>query len=92
MKDAWSEENDHVGLSNGPFSPSIKACRPNLLNGLTELPDRSTIMSSLPSKDAADKLIAYFFENYNPALPARGKHGHSHLSRIMNSLSSSFGA
>ena len=66
-----------MGLSNGPFSPSIKACRPNLLNGLTELPDRSTIMSSLPSKDAADKLIAYFFENYNPALPARGKHGHS---------------
>jgi hypothetical protein len=73
MKDAWREENDHVELSNGFLPPSsIKARRPNLLNGLTELPDKSTVMSSLPSKEAADKLIASFFDNYNPALPARG--------------------
>jgi hypothetical protein len=72
MKDAWSEENDHVELTNG-FLSSSKSCRPNLLNGLTALPDRSTIISSLPTKDAADKLAAYFFDNYNPSLPARGK-------------------
>ena len=92
MKDAWSEENDHVELSNGflPFSSS-KARRPNLLNGLTELPDRSMIMSSLPAKDAADKLVAYFFENYNPSLPARGKCNHLHLSWFLYSPAPSSG-
>ena len=75
MKDAWSEENDHVELTNGFLSTSLKSRRPNLLNGLTELPDRSTIMSSLPTKDAADRLVAYFFDNYNPSLPGRGEWG-----------------
>jgi hypothetical protein len=79
MKDAWSEENDHVELSNGflPIS-SPKTRRPGLLNGLAELPDRSTVMSSLPSKEAADELVAHFFDNYNPSLPGRGKYDDSY--------------
>ncbi|KAG0652489.1 Fusarisetin A cluster transcription factor fsa6 [Hyphodiscus hymeniophilus] len=71
MKDAWSEENDHVELSTGVLPPLSKTRRPNLLNGLTDLPDRATIISSLPSKDAADRLVAYFFDNYNPSIPAQ---------------------
>jgi hypothetical protein len=74
MKDAWSEDNDHMEHSTEFLPPSSsKARRPDLLNGLTELPDRSTIMSSLPSKNAADKLVANFFDSYNPAIPGQGK-------------------
>ena len=71
MKDAWSEENDKIEFSNGSQSPITKDYRPSLLSGLTQPPDRSTIVGSLPSREAADKLVARFFESYNPANPAR---------------------
>ena len=74
MKDAWSEENDKIEFTAG-FQPAIaKAHRPGLLSGLTQPPDRSTILASLPSKDAADKLVIRFFNSYNPAIPARCKY------------------
>lgn len=72
MKDAWSEENDKIELSSGPQqSPVTRGHRPGLLAGLTQPPDRSTILASLPSREAADKLLIRFFESYNPAIPAR---------------------
>jgi hypothetical protein len=74
MKDAWSEDNDQdLQLSDGFLPSPMTVRRPNLLNGLTDLPDRSVILSSVPSKDAADTLVAYFFDNYNPFLPGRGE-------------------
>jgi hypothetical protein len=73
MKDAWSEENDKIELSNGSQSPVTKDHRPSLLAGLTQPPDRSTIFASLPSREACDKLVARFFDSYNPAIPARCK-------------------
>jgi hypothetical protein len=71
MKDAWSEENDKIEFTTGFESLITKAHRPSLLAGLTQPPDRSTIVASLPSRSAADKLIARFFDSYNPAIPAR---------------------
>lgn len=72
MKDAWNEENDKVELASGFYQPPvIQAHRPGLLSGLTPPPDRSTILESLPSKSAADKLLGRFFDSYNPAMPAR---------------------
>jgi hypothetical protein len=80
MKDAWSEENDKIEFSSGSQSPITKDHRPSLLAGLTQPPDRSTIVASIPSREAADKLVTRFFESYNPATPARCK-----LSRYENS-------
>ncbi|KAE9375537.1 hypothetical protein N431DRAFT_332569 [Stipitochalara longipes BDJ] len=71
MKDAWSEENDKIEFSTGSASPVTKDHRPSLLSGLTQPPDRSTIVGSLPSRETADRLVARFFESYNPATPAR---------------------
>jgi hypothetical protein len=73
MKDAWSEENDKIEFSTGSETPITKDHRPSLLSGLTQPPDRSTIVASLPPREAADKLVARFFESYNPASPARCK-------------------
>ncbi len=73
MKDAWSEENDKIEFK-AALPPTIaKAHRLGLLTGLTQPPDRSTILASLPSKNAADKLVLRFFTTYNPAIPARCK-------------------
>jgi hypothetical protein len=71
MKDAWSEENDQIELSSGIDSSIPKAHRPSLLTGMTPPPDRGTILESLPSKEAADKLLVRFFGYYNPAVPAK---------------------
>ena len=71
MKDAWSEEYDSSEVSGR--SQASKSHRPSLLNGLTPPPKRSTVVASLPTRDAADKLIARFFSYYNPAIPARCK-------------------
>jgi len=71
MKDAWSEENDKIEYSIGSQSPTTKDYRPSLLSGLTQPPDRSTIVGSLPSRETTDKLVARFFESYTPATPAR---------------------
>jgi hypothetical protein len=71
MKDAWSEENDKIEFSSGSQSPITKDHRPSLLSGLTQPPDRSTIVSSFPSREATDKLMTRFFQSYNPAAPAR---------------------
>jgi len=57
------------GLSDGRHA----RYRPSFLTGLTPPPDRDTLMTSLPSKDAADKLLNRFFDSYNPALPAKCK-------------------
>jgi hypothetical protein len=72
MKDAWSEENDKIEFSNG-FHTSVtgKPHRPGLLSGLTQPPERSVIMASIPSREEADKLVSRFFDSYNPAIPAR---------------------
>jgi hypothetical protein len=72
MKDAWSEDNDGSESSSRP--QSSKNYRPSLLTGLTPPPKRSVVMASLPSKDAADKLVAHFFDHFNPAVPARRKY------------------
>jgi hypothetical protein len=71
MKDAWSEENDKIKFSSGSQSPITKDHRPSLLSGLTQPPDRSAIVASLPSREEADKLVTRFFQSYNPAIPAR---------------------
>ena len=78
MKDGCSEENDHEGFPMGFLSiSSTRTRRPDLLNGPTDLPDRATIMSSLPYKNAAVRLVACFFDNYNPSIPAQGKYAAS---------------
>ncbi|TVY40660.1 Fusarisetin A cluster transcription factor, partial [Lachnellula subtilissima] len=69
MKDAWSEENDKIEFSNGPV-PTGKPFRPSLLSGLSQPPDRATIMESLPSREAADRLVSQFFKSYTPSIPA----------------------
>jgi hypothetical protein len=72
MKDAWSEENDKIELSSGSHSPANNNDhRPSLLSGLTQPPDRSTIVASIPSREATDKLVTRFFQSYNPATPAK---------------------
>jgi hypothetical protein len=70
MKDAWSEENDKIEFSTSLLPPTAKSHRPSLLSGLTPPPDRANVVSSLPPKDAADKLIFRFFGSYSPAVPA----------------------
>jgi hypothetical protein len=72
MKDAWSEENDKIEFTNGPV-PAGKPYRPTLLSGLSSPPSRETIMESLPSREAADKLVGRFFESYTPSVPATCK-------------------
>jgi len=73
MKDAWNEENDDIELSIETISSSHRSHKPSLLNGISSPPDRATILASLPSKEAADKLIHRFFSYYNPAAPAKCK-------------------
>jgi hypothetical protein len=73
MKDAWSEENDQAEFLNGTITSIPKPHRPSLLNGLASPPDRETVLSSLPAKDVADKLINRFFDHYNPCIPAKCK-------------------
>ncbi|KAH8808043.1 fungal-specific transcription factor domain-containing protein [Xylogone sp. PMI_703] len=46
--------------------------RPSMLTGLTTPPDRVTIMSSLPSREATDKLVERFFKDNNPCIPTKG--------------------
>ncbi|KAL2071563.1 hypothetical protein VTL71DRAFT_12798 [Oculimacula yallundae] len=73
MKEAWSEENDKIELAESAyrsFSPAKKHRR-GIFTGLTAPPDRSTILQSLPSREAADRLILHFFDSYNPCIPAR---------------------
>lgn len=73
MKDTWNEDNDKIEFKDA-LPPEIdKSHRPGLLSGLTQPPDRSTILESLPSKQAADKLILQFFAAYNPATPTKCK-------------------
>ncbi|KAF4631297.1 hypothetical protein G7Y89_g6826 [Cudoniella acicularis] len=71
MKDAWSEENDKIEFSSGSPTSTTKPYRPSLLSGLAQPPDRATVLESLPSRDAADKLVTRFFDSYNPSIPAR---------------------
>ncbi|KAE8452752.1 hypothetical protein EG329_013024 [Mollisiaceae sp. DMI_Dod_QoI] len=72
MKDAWSEENDKIEFTNGFQEPiATRPHRPGLFSGLTQPLDRATILASLPTREAADKLILRFFDSYNPAIPAR---------------------
>jgi hypothetical protein len=71
MKEAWSEENDQIELSKGFLTASPRLFRPSLLSGLTPPPDRATVLASLPPKDETDKIIAHFFQFYNPAMPAK---------------------
>lgn len=78
MKDAWSEENDKIEFSNGP-APTERRFRPSLVSGLSQPPDRATIMESLPSRKAADKLVAHFFKSYTPSVPATCKCDHFEL-------------
>jgi hypothetical protein len=70
MKEAWSEENDKIEYNTSP-SLTSKPHRPGLLTGLSAPPDRATILASLPSREASDKLLYNFFNSYNPAIPAR---------------------
>lgn len=75
MKEAWSEDNDKIELSDSAqrsFRPA-KEHRPSLLAGLTAPPDRLTILQSLPPREVADRLILHFFDSYNPCIPARCK-------------------
>jgi len=72
MKDAWSEENDKIEFTNSPV-PAGMPYRPTLLSGLSSPPSRETIMESLPSREAADKLVGRFFESYTPSVPATCK-------------------
>lgn len=71
MKDAWTEEND--GSETSSKHQSSRNFRPSLLTGLTQPPKRSVVMASLPSRDAADKLVDRFFTYANPAVPAKCK-------------------
>jgi hypothetical protein len=64
-----TDHDDHVELPNGIDAPS-RARRPNLLNGLSEFPDRSTILLSIPPRDVCDRLIARFFADRNPLIAA----------------------
>ncbi|KAG4436745.1 hypothetical protein IFR05_007763 [Cadophora sp. M221] len=73
MKEAWSEDNDKIELTNSAqrsFRPASEH-RPGLLAGLTAPPDRFTILQSIPPREAADILILHFFDSYNPCIPAR---------------------
>ncbi|KAM3085827.1 hypothetical protein ACMFMG_002885 [Clarireedia jacksonii] len=67
MKEAWSDEPEQLDPALPSATPSH---RPGLLAGLTPPPDRATILASLPSKAAADKLTQRFFDSYNPSIPA----------------------
>ncbi|ESZ92627.1 putative C6 transcription factor [Sclerotinia borealis F-4128] len=67
MKDAWVDDHDQIDTT---LPPATISHRPSLLGGLTEPPDRSTILSSLPTRLEADKLIDRFFASYNPSIPA----------------------
>lgn len=71
MKDAWRDDTDGSETSSR-HQPS-RNHRPSLLNGIAPPPKRSVVMESLPSKEAADKLIVHFFSYFNPAIPARCK-------------------
>ncbi|KUJ18078.1 uncharacterized protein LY89DRAFT_781173 [Mollisia scopiformis] len=72
MKEAWIEENDKIEFTNGFEEPVItKPHRPGLFSGLTQPPDRATILATLPIREAADKLVVRFFDYYNPAIPSR---------------------
>ncbi|RFU33331.1 hypothetical protein B7463_g2979, partial [Scytalidium lignicola] len=51
--------------------PPLPAYRPSLLTGLSSPPDRATILASLPSRDATDKLVDRFFEDNNPCIPTQ---------------------
>jgi hypothetical protein len=81
MKDAWSEENDKIEFFSASQSPITKYHRPSLLSGLTQPPDRSTIIASIPFREEADKLVTRFFQSYNPATPARCRLSHYKKSR-----------
>lgn len=72
MKEAWIEENDKIEFTNGFQEPIIaKPHRPGLLHGLTQPPDRATILASLTTREAVDKLMVRFFEYYVPTIPSR---------------------
>lgn len=67
MKDAWSEENDKIEYETS----SGAKFRPSLLNGLVQPPDHATILGTLPTREECDKLVARFFDAYNPFIPTR---------------------
>lgn len=69
MKDAWSEENDKIEYKGGSVTTG-EPYRPSLLSGFSKPPDRATIVESLPSREAADKLVSRFFDSYTPSVPA----------------------
>jgi hypothetical protein len=72
MKEAWIEENDKIEFTNGFQEPIVaKPHRLGLLHGLTQPPDRTTILASLPAREAVDKLMVRFFEYYVPTIPSR---------------------
>ena len=73
MKDAWSEENDKVDHLSNQKPVGGTVFRPSLLAGLSEPPDHATILGSLPSREASDRLIKRFFDAYNPQIPAQCK-------------------
>ena len=72
MKDAWSEENDKIEYLDTEQTNSKNVHRPSLLNGLEPPPDRATILSSLPPREEASKVIKRFFDSYSPSIPAAG--------------------
>ncbi|KAG9229565.1 hypothetical protein BJ875DRAFT_187291 [Amylocarpus encephaloides] len=70
MKDAWSEENDKIEYVDTEQNSSKNVHRPSLLNGLNPPPDRATLLSSLPPREEATKVITRFFDAYSPSIPA----------------------
>jgi hypothetical protein len=73
IKDAWKTTDVMEEINAISKTQSSHKFRPSLINGLSQPPNFEEILSSLPSKPAADKLVHHFFECYSPAIPARSK-------------------
>lgn len=73
IKDAWKTTDVMEEIDAISKTQSSQKFRPSLINGLSQPPNFEEILSSLPSKPAADKLVHHFFECYSPAIPARSK-------------------
>jgi hypothetical protein len=71
MKDAWSAENDKIDYINDSTTPRTTSGRLGLLNGLGELPEHEAILSTLPPKEDAYRLVMRFYACYNPSNPGQ---------------------
>ncbi|CZS92262.1 uncharacterized protein RCO7_00770 [Rhynchosporium graminicola] len=70
MKEAWSEDNDKIELTDSAHRSycTAREHQPGILAGLTAPPDRFTILQSLPSREAADRQVPFFSANLHYSL------------------------